>query len=164
VVRRKIEFTDASPSDAGDWMLVRAQGLKDHYVHKCIFSNLVASLESYGYPVIDSVQTKAARHEEPCLLNVDGRPEEHVKIDVLSITIPSRDVEVAMNRLISLPIGKFKGGQEYFRLNSTQTCIILTPEQRSAFCSALASLVDRAKSRDSKFFENLKREQDDDTD
>jgi len=153
-----IEVTDISPGDGGDWMLVRARDLKNHYVHKCLYSQLVADLESRGYHIYDSTPTVSTRFELPVAVYFASRPEEHLKIDVLSITIPSRDVEITMHNLMSLPERTFHDDKEYFKLKCERTCIVMTPDQRDAFALALQSLVVRANKREDAFFERLTNE------
>ena len=160
MVKSGIKELDASPSDEGDWMLVKSRELKNHYVHKCLFPQLVADLEGRGYPVLDSTPTRVARYEMPVFIYFMNRPEEKVKIDVLEITVPSRDVEIAKEILLGLKQRKFHDGTAYYKLKGLNTCIVLTFDQRSGLIFALQSLIDRANKREDEFFNNFMKKED----
>lgn len=141
------EVIDASPSDDGDWILIRTDTLKPHFVHKCLLPALVADLEGRSTE-LNTEHTRLAYIEFAMTSFIFyGTPREVLKLDSLNITILSRDVCLAIDKLASLQPRKFSDGTEYFKLKSSFNCMVLTLAQRDLLLSGILSIRDDADSR-----------------
>ena len=153
-----INIVDATPSNDGDWMCIQANDLKPHYVHKCNLSRAIVDLESRGFNVRATATRKA--YVEYSMYSIMGRPIETVSLDVLDIKVLSRDIDIIIYELNTLFPRKFTDNTEYFKLKSSFSCILFTPEQYIIFLQELKDRREIAIKADATFMNEWKNKVD----
>ena len=155
-----IDVIDASPSNDGDWLRIRTNTLKRHYVHKCLFPKLVADLEARdGVVGTEPVQEFSVEFRITNFMLV-GRPTEVVNIDCVKIQLLSRDIGASIVMMKSLETRHFADGTEYFKFRNSNNCVVLTRAQFFAFLRWLEETYESAEIRDINFVEEWKKKLD----
>lgn len=152
-----IDVVDASPSEDGDWFVLRSEKLKQHLVHKCNLSNLIIDLELRNFSSeIDHAKQTYIEYKISSMM-IYGRPLEIIRLDCLDIKILSRDVMYLIEEMNSLKIRTFADGSEYYKIKSSFCCLVLTKEQFYLLWDELISIYIDANERDILFMDEWKK-------
>lgn len=151
------DVIDASSTNDCDWFEVSTNTLKKHFVHKCLLPSLLVDLEVRDGVVV----TKATNYcpvEFGRGLMLVGRPMENVKIDVLHLCMPSKDIGEALDTARKLEVREFSDGKEYFKFKHSWNCVVFTTAQYTLFVDWLKRVYTDADLKDARFVANWKKQ------
>lgn len=127
-------------TDSSDlWMFLIVSGWKSHYCPSSLLNGLMDDLAKRNHTMMDMKKTDNAYIDCPGMAMV-GRKHETIKIDTLSIEMPTIDFEELMYSLKDLKVREFSDGSKYYKMHGFRTCIVLTVEQHDMLLQAMEDM------------------------
>lgn len=72
------------------------------------------------------------------------RPYELIKLDTLSISIPSQDFQMIFDHALNLKMREFSNGEKYFKLHGWNVCVVFTLKQFELLIEAMGDMLSTA--------------------
>lgn len=142
------------------WAKVKPSGWKIHAVPASLLEGLLQDARERGHTEI----TFAPAGTEDIMIDLPGmcmvdRTYQEIRIDTLSLSIPTTDFTVFFNELGQAPKRKFANGQEYYKIHGWLACVVFTPEQRDLVLKSMTELMpvvsEAARKEDEEFERRL---------
>ena len=135
------------------WARVDHPGYKGHYCPRKLAGALLAELgnrRDRDYPWKHGEGEISPASEGSLdlrgMIMVD-RPIEKIKIDTLTLSIPSQNFAEFLRELKFVHKRVFADGQEHYKIHGDYSCVVFTPEQRDEVLKAMDEMLPAVKER-----------------